>query len=108
MQRLLAILVAALLPLAVAAAPLPKHKGKAAVLEAQDGVEPKLQSSQVLVFDPTTGQITDLVLPRGAQPRRIAATPDYPTAHAFMPLFHRCRSMGRCFRSGASPSSRSR
>ena len=56
MHRLLAVLVAALLPLAAPAAPLPKHKGKAAVLETQDGVEPRLQSSQVLVFDPTTGQ----------------------------------------------------
>jgi D-alanyl-D-alanine endopeptidase (penicillin-binding protein 7) len=54
--RLLAVLVAVSLPLGVQASTPARHKEKAAVVEAQGGVEPRLQSSQVLVYDPASGQ----------------------------------------------------
>lgn len=55
MSRFLAILVALALPLAAHAAPVAKKGHKAAVLSETGTGEPKLMSSQVLVFDPTSG-----------------------------------------------------
>jgi serine-type D-Ala-D-Ala endopeptidase (penicillin-binding protein 7) len=55
-HRLIAVLVALSLPVGAEAAAPSRHKEKAAIVESQGAVEPKLQSSQVLVFDPASGQ----------------------------------------------------